>query len=281
MFPNRTISSGDGSFPSSGEFGRNSSMPSLKGRPLMKPARFPPHFGPPSNPYIFDASKFMSEKMPQRSRYMDRDREKHVTRWLMEAQDALDNKKKVSSKKKPFLRRFHSQESNKDFISGSFDESWNDNFILADNFSPKKSKPLLRRFQSNNESFDGELGSTFDRTSESNGSKMDLGETPSPQSTGAASRKLSPRDFLERYSLPKVVSVEGDCHPLLMYRHIPSYTRVEAVRLVGKKGKPVGKPVYIPEGYQGESFLSRNSYSIFNTPSNAIIKHQPTAVGNY
>lgn len=267
MFPNRTISSGEGSFPSSGELGRNSSMPSLKGRPVFPPSakgRFPPHFSSPCNPYIFDAARFACEKKPTQQRptirYLDRDRERHVTRWLMEAQDALEKmepKKKPSSKKKPFLRRFHSHDSNKDFITSAFDDSWNENFILADGSSPKKTKALLKRFQSTNNEGSYDLSDypskndSFDR-SESARSRKDA-DSSSPHSTGASSKKLTPREFLERFPLPKVVSLEGEIHPLVLYRHIGSYTRVEAVRLVGKKNKPVGKPIYIPEGYQGES----------------------------
>lgn len=177
----------------------------------------------------------------------------------MEAQEALEkmepNKKKPSTKKKPFLRRFHSQESNnKDFITNPFDNSWNENFILSDGSNPKKTKALLKRFQpTTHENFDGgtetSRNDTFDK-SESNGSRLDV-DSPSPQSTGV-SKKLTPREFLERYTLPRVVNLEGEDQPLLLYKQIASYTRVEAVRLVGKKGKPVGKPIYIPEGYQGK-----------------------------
>lgn len=80
-------------------------------------------------------------------------------------------------------------------------------------------------------------------------------ETTSPDSTGDRSRhrEFEARDFLERYSLPRVVRVAGG-EPLLLYRCFDSFTKVQARGVVGKKGKEKADAnvLHFPEGYSGK-----------------------------
>lgn len=233
-FPNRTMSSGDGSsFPSSGELGRNSSMPSLKG--LRPSARHhhqqQQHYSMISpNPYIFDAARFANDKKGP-ARYMDRDRERHVARWLMEARDALEAPKHKRRPPPPMLRRFHSHDAN-----SGFEDQWADGEL-------KRARQRQECDRSRNGSCD---------RSESSRTPFDGGSTAS-SSRRRRVQHLTPRQFVDKHTLPAVVETSSDV--LLLYRHMANYTRVEAVRLVGKKNKPVGRPIYIPEGYQGEWYL--------------------------
>lgn len=59
------------------------------------------------------------------------------------------------------------------------------------------------------------------------------------------------KEFVEKFSLPRVVKIEGDDRPVLLYRVLEAHRRVEAVPLSGKKGKLVGKPLFIPDSYDG------------------------------
>lgn len=66
---------------------------------------------------------------------------------------------------------------------------------------------------------------------------------------------LSLKEFVDKFSLPRVVKFEGEDRPVLLYRVLEAHRRVEAVPLAGKKGKLVGKPLYIPDSYDGEFLL--------------------------
>lgn len=63
------------------------------------------------------------------------------------------------------------------------------------------------------------------------------------------------REFLDRYSLPRVVRAQtgGANEPLLLYRCFDNFTKVQA-KPVGKKGKEKhdGKVLQFPEGYPGK-----------------------------
>lgn len=60
------------------------------------------------------------------------------------------------------------------------------------------------------------------------------------------------KEFVDKFSLPRVVKFEGEDRPVLLYRVLEEHRRVEAVPLSGKKGKLVGKPLFIPDSYDGE-----------------------------
>lgn len=66
------------------------------------------------------------------------------------------------------------------------------------------------------------------------------------------SEVMSLKEFVDKFSLPRVVKFEGEDRPVLLYRVLEAHRRVEAVPLTGKKGKLVGKPLYIPDSYDGE-----------------------------
>lgn len=60
------------------------------------------------------------------------------------------------------------------------------------------------------------------------------------------------KEFVDKFSLPRVVRIEGEDRAVLLYRVLEAHRRVEAVPLSGKKGKLVGKPLYIPDSYDGK-----------------------------
>lgn len=66
------------------------------------------------------------------------------------------------------------------------------------------------------------------------------------------SEVMTLKEFVDKFSLPRVVKFEGEDRPVLLYRVLEAHRRVEAVPLSGKKGKLVGKPLYIPDSYDGE-----------------------------
>lgn len=138
----------------------------------------------------------------------------------------------------------------------SFDAS---NFIFQDKKKNTKTKPpSLRRFNSHDSraSFSEVLVETDYSVSESlkNNSNSKTSQT-SPDSTEERNRHqdFEARDFLERYSLPRVVRVEKG-EPLLLYRCFDSFTKVEAKGVTGRKGKEKvdSSSLYFPEGYSGE-----------------------------
>lgn len=138
----------------------------------------------------------------------------------------------------------------------SFDAS---HFVFQEQRRDRKSKhPMLRRYNSHDShaNFEESKGST----SESGKSRTSYStpETTSPDSTGDRSRhqELEARDFLEKYSLPRVVRVAGG-EPLLLYRCFDSFTKVQARGLIGKKGKERADMniLHFPEGYSGKKIL--------------------------
>lgn len=79
-----------------------------------------------------------------------------------------------------------------------------------------------------------------------------------------ASEVMTLKDFVDKFSLPRVVKFEGEDRPVLLYRVLEAHRRVEAVPLSGKKGKLVGKPLYIPDSYDGECFFSLSIFFLFD-----------------
>lgn len=150
----------------------------------------------------------------------------------------------------------------------SFDAS---HFIFRDQRRQQNKNVILRRYNSHDSHTttqmddmckDNTPDSTKSRTSASTSST-----TPgtSPDSTGlrlssatnttsSSGSELEARDFLERYSLPRVVRV-ADGLPLLLYRCFDSFTKVQARGLhVKKNGKEKLDEVNVlqfPEGYPG------------------------------
>lgn len=130
----------------------------------------------------------------------------------------------------------------------SFDAS---NFICQEQKKNRKNKnPILRRYNSHdsqtNFSTEGR-----DNTTESTKSRSSEGTA---DSTGDKKlHEFEARDFLERYSLPRVVRV-ADGEPLLLYRCFDSFTKVQARGIFGRKGKEKedGNVLYFPEGYSGK-----------------------------
>lgn len=142
----------------------------------------------------------------------------------------------------------------------SFDAS---HFVFDEQRRESRSKhPILRRYNSHDShaNFNDVRVESRGNTSESAKSRASYStpETTSPDSTGDRGRhqELEARDFLERYSLPRVVKVGGG-EPLLLYRCFDSFTKVQARGLVGKKGKEKadGNVLHFPEGYSGKKIL--------------------------
>lgn len=137
------------------------------------------------------------------------ERERLVTRWLAEANDALVRRdrppryKPRSSERKPQERP--ERRSNA--------PEWADNFLLG-----RRNGSVERD----------------DASSNSDNSAMTL------------------KEFVDKFSLPRVVKLDTDDRPVLLYRMLEAHRRVEAVPLSGKKGKTTGKPLYIPDSYDGQ-----------------------------
>ncbi|KAI4468696.1 hypothetical protein MML48_2g00001623 [Holotrichia oblita] len=141
----------------------------------------------------------------------------------------------------------------------SFDAS---HFIFQEQKRDRKHRkhPILRRYNSQDSHTNFHeicVESIETNTPDSTGSRSDNHKrTPevSPQSTGEKSSKqhqeFEARDFLERFSLPRVVRV-GNGEPLLLYRCFDSFTKIQAKGYIGKKGreKPDTNVLYFPEGY--------------------------------
>lgn len=136
----------------------------------------------------------------------------------------------------------------------SFDAS---QFVFDEQRRESRSKhAILRRYnsQDTHANFGDVRIESRGNTSESAKSRVSS-ETTSPDSTGERGRyqELEARDFLERYSLPRVVKVSGG-EPLLLYRCFDSFTKVQARGLIGKKGKEKADTnvLHFPEGYSGK-----------------------------
>ncbi|XP_017768395.1 PREDICTED: uncharacterized protein LOC108556697 isoform X2 [Nicrophorus vespilloides] len=130
----------------------------------------------------------------------------------------------------------------------SFDAS---HFIFQEKRKDKKDRKtaVLRRYNSHDSSANFSKDNTPDSTK-----SRDSRTTPdtSPESTGDRKLDLEARDFLERYSLPRVVRVAGS-EPLLLYRCFDSFTKIEARAVYTKKGKEKTDTnvLHFPEGYNG------------------------------
>lgn len=134
----------------------------------------------------------------------------------------------------------------------SFDAS---HFVFHENKRTKDKQPILRRYNSHDSN--SNIIDDAKRTPDSTKSRSDSRSTPgtSPESTGNRGRpqEFGSRDFLERYSLPRVVRV-SDGEPLLLYRCFDSFTKVQARAILGKKGKEKADDnvLHFPEGYSGK-----------------------------
>lgn len=135
----------------------------------------------------------------------------------------------------------------------SFDAS---NFVFQEYRRERKSKkhPILRRYNSHDSHATHQVETP--ESTKSRTRSCATPETSSPDNTGERQQELEARDFLERYSLPRVVRVGGG-EPLLLYRCFDSFTKVQARGIVGKKGKerPDGNVLHFPEGYSGKLFV--------------------------
>ncbi|XP_032523800.2 uncharacterized protein LOC116775090 [Danaus plexippus] len=169
--------------------------------PYPPPRFYPPRIRPPPPQYCFDAARFACDA--SKPRYLDVERERLVTRWLAEANEALVRRDR------PPRYKPRSSERRPDFLDRRPNApEWADNFLLG------------RR----------------------NGSVE-----PEEESSDVMTLK----DFVDKFSLPRVVRFEGEDRAVLLYRVLEAHRRVEAVPLSGKKGKLVGKPLYIPDSYDG------------------------------
>ncbi|XP_050552471.1 uncharacterized protein LOC118277601 isoform X2 [Spodoptera frugiperda] len=169
--------------------------------PYVPPRFFPPRIRPPPPQYCFDAARFACDA--SKPRYLDVERERLVTRWLAEANEALVRRDR------PPRYKPRSSERRPDFLERRPNApEWADNFLLG------------RR----------------------NGSV---------EPEDDCSEVMTLKEFVDKFSLPRVVKFEGEDRPVLLYRVLEAHRRVEAVPLSGKKGKLVGKPLYIPDSYDG------------------------------
>ncbi|XP_013191855.1 uncharacterized protein LOC106135974 [Amyelois transitella] len=171
--------------------------------PYVPPRFFPPRIRPPPPQYCFDAARFACDA--SKPRYLDVERERLVTRWLAEANEALVRRERPP----PPRYKPRSSERRPDYLERRPNApEWADNFLLG------------RR----------------------NGSV---------EPEDDSSEVMTLKEFVEKFSLPRVVKFEGEERPVLLYRVLEAHRRVEAVPLSGKKGKLVGKPLYIPDSYDG------------------------------
>ncbi|KAF5304734.1 hypothetical protein FQA39_LY09511 [Lamprigera yunnana] len=135
----------------------------------------------------------------------------------------------------------------------SFDAS---NFVFQESKRVKDKKPpVLRRYNSH-ESHTNFVVDSKGNTPNSTKSRNGNPSTPetTPDSTEERNKKVEyeARDFLEKYSLPRVVRVRNG-EPLLLYRCFDSFTKVQARGILGKKGKEKAdlNTLHFPEGYPG------------------------------
>ncbi|XP_045540544.1 uncharacterized protein LOC106721218 [Papilio machaon] len=168
--------------------------------PPYPPRFYPPRVRPPPPQYCFDAARFACDA--SKPRYLDVERERLVTRWLAEANEALVRRDR------PPRYKPRSSERRPDYLERRPNSEWSDNFLL------------------------GRRNGSIELEDES-------------------SDVMTLKEFVDKFSLPRVVKIEGEDRPVLLYRVLEAHRRVEAVPLSGKKGKLVGKPLYIPDSYDG------------------------------
>ncbi|CAH0551519.1 unnamed protein product [Brassicogethes aeneus] len=119
----------------------------------------------------------------------------------------------------------------------------------------KDKHPILRRYNSHDShtNFDIRIEESKDSTPESTKSRItSLSGSDKSSNDRKRNREYETRDFLERYSLPRVVRV-GDSEPLLLYRCFDSFTKIQARGVLGKKGKEKIDDItlHFPEGFSG------------------------------
>lgn len=136
---------------------------------------------------------------------------------------------KIADRRKAHLRRYHSHESQNNYIesSGESKDPSPDNTQNRSEGPPSKS---------------------------SKSSSSTHNSTNSDSITNDNHCSYEVREFLDRFSLPRVVRVTsgGAGEPLLLYRCFDNFTKVQA-RPVGRKGKEKhdGRVLQFPEGYPG------------------------------
>lgn len=153
----------------------------------------------------------------------------------------------------------------------------------------EKKRAILRRYNSHESSSSFEVikmehhrsPDSQDNTPDSTKSRVGSMGGGSTTDTSSGERRLgrvqqeyNARDFLERYSLPRVIQVDSG-EPLLLYRCFDSFTKVQAKALYYKRGKEkVDENVlHFPEGYTGW-------FSLINEKGdkNAVLHHSILAL---
>ncbi|KAK4885758.1 hypothetical protein RN001_002029 [Aquatica leii] len=138
----------------------------------------------------------------------------------------------------------------------SFDAS---SFVFQENKRIKDAKqPVLRRYNSHDSHTNfGDVridskGNTPNSTKSRSGDASTPDTTPNSTEERHRRQEYEARDFLEKYSLPRVVRVANG-EPLLLYRCFDSFTKVQARGILGKKGKEKAdlNVLHFPEGYPG------------------------------
>lgn len=136
----------------------------------------------------------------------------------------------------------------------SFDAS---NFVLQDEKCKRleKKRTYLRRYNSHESSYSFDIikSDSHDNTPDSTKSRVgSIEESHSSSADRRNDKEFSARDFLERYSLPRVVKIDGG-EPLLLYRSFDSFTKIQAKAVFFKKGKEKidENLLHFPEGYSG------------------------------
>lgn len=87
------------------------------------------------------------------------------------------------------------------------------------------------------------------------------------EASGSAGGYLSLGEFLDRFSLPRVVRIEGSGgsgRPILLYKQQQRSLRVTATLLMHRyrHDVKVGPEIVIPEGYPGECVCQRAAYCL-------------------
>ncbi|KAK9883981.1 hypothetical protein WA026_004917 [Henosepilachna vigintioctopunctata] len=144
----------------------------------------------------------------------------------------------------------------------SFDAS---NFVLQDEKCKRlqKKRTFLRRYNSHESSYSFDIIKPDPQENTPDSTKSRVGSLEESHSSSADRKKekeYCARDFLDRYSLPRVVKIDGG-DPLLLYRCFDSFTKIQAKALIIKKGKEkVDENIlHFPEGYSGKSIYKISS----------------------
>lgn len=152
----------------------------------------------------------------------------------------------------------------------SFDAS---HFMFRQQKMVDRRKSHLRRYHSHDSqaNFGESSGDSKDNSPDSTQDRVGSRSAPdsaagsSPESTGDRGKRqeYEVKDFLDRYSLPRVVRVTGG-EPLLLYRCFDNFTKVQARAIAGRKGKEKTESqiLHFPEGYPGKYYYCSLSIKI-------------------